>query len=163
MVKHLLTVACLTLALFSATPGESRADGLDNAPRVIVVAHGALRQSNVGLAELREMFTGSRRFWQSGERVEVILTTEKGLSRRFSIERVARMSELQFQQHWISQVFNQRATRLPRAAPNRRLTLALVAAIPGAVALVEEGELPPNVRVLTLDGLSSGDTGYPLR
>ncbi len=163
-MKHFVTVAYIALALVLGAGGRVRADDTKVEPnKVVVVAHGALKQSNVGLAELREMFIGSRRFWSGGERVEIILMTEKGKPRRLSIERVARMSELQFQQHWISQVFNQRATRLPRAAPNRRLTLALVGAIPGAVALVEEGELPPNVRVLAVDGLGSGDEGYPLQ
>lgn len=157
-MKYATLILFFIALSFGVTTARAEASG-----PVVVVAHPSVPTTDVGFEELRDLFVGAKRYWSGGGRVELIVSGERGPARRTCIERVAHMSEMQFQQHWIAMVFNQRATRAPRVAPSRRLVLALVAAIPGAVALVEAGDVPANVRVLTVSGAAPSDPRYPLR
>lgn len=130
---------------------------------VMVVVNESVPTKNLGMDELRQIALGARRFWPGGIRVELIVEAGETPGRRAFVSRVSGMSELQFQQYWIGRVFNQRATRAPRAAPDRRLALAMVSAIPGSLTLVSDGVLPPNTRVLTINGLRPDHPAYPLR
>lgn len=155
--------ALLLLAL-TATGGLERSYALDTEESpVIVVVHESVPTRDLDMDDLRQLVLGSRRFWPGGERVELILESGATPGRRAFVRRLSGMSELQFQQYWIGQVFNQRATRAPRAAPDRRLALAMVSAIPGAMTLVVDGPLPPRTRLVTIKGLAPDHPDYPLR
>jgi hypothetical protein len=129
---------------------------------VLVVVNASVPDENISLAALRDIVLGQRRFWSTGERVELVVEAGPTRARRAFVTTLSGMTESQFQHYWTSLIFSHRATRPPRAAPDRRLLLALVNAIPGALALVDEGELPENTKVLRIDNLSPGDPGYPL-
>jgi hypothetical protein len=153
-------LTALVVALAAVSGGAASAAE----PRpVVVVVHDSVKVRDLSLTQLRELVLGQRRFWDGGARVELIVEAAAGPGRRGFVETLARMTDLQFQQYWVGQIFSQRATRAPRAAPDRRLALALVSAIPGALTVVEDGPIPPRTRVLTVDGLASGDARYPLR
>jgi hypothetical protein len=130
---------------------------------ILVVVPADLDTEALTRSELRELVLGNRRFWRSGLRVELVIASSPSPERRMFVERLSAMSELQFQQYWIGQVFRGRASSAPRAAPDRATALALVAALPGAIALVPAGEVPPTLRVLSIDGRLPGDPNYPLR
>lgn len=119
---------------------------------IMVVVHDSVQLEEMSLPMLREIILGQRRFWPTGERVELVVEATPGPARDTFVERLSGMTEAQFQHYWTSLIFSYRATRPPRAAPDRRLALALVNAIPGALTLVEAGNLPENVRVLRVDG-----------
>jgi hypothetical protein len=157
--------AAVPLTSLAADPGASAASttGPRAVGRPVVVVHDGVPLTNLSMADLRELALGRRRFWPGGTRVELIVEARAGVGRRTFVETLGKMSDLQFQQYWIGQVFSQRATRAPRAAPDRRLALALVSAIPGALAVVEAGAIPPRTRVLEIDGRHPDDDGYPLK
>jgi hypothetical protein len=150
--------AAFALALLVA----SRAAAAEPAP-VLVVVNPAVPVSNVALGQLRAYVTGRERFWVPGLRVELIVRATPSPERASFVERLSGMSEIQFQQYWIGEVFRGRATSAPRAVPDRTTALALVAALPGALALVADGEVPASLRVLTVDGRAPSDPSYPLR
>lgn len=139
----------------------SAADSSD--PAIIVVVNDSVPMRNMDFSDLRQLALGTRRFWYSGQRVELIVEAGATPGRRAFVNTLSGMSELQFQQYWLGQVFNQRATRSPRAAPDRRLALAMVSVIPGALTLVVDGPLPPRTRILTIGGMTPDDPRYPLR
>jgi hypothetical protein len=155
--------AAAWLVLTTVAVDGALAAGPSPGKPAIVVVHETVTVEDLSLADLRELALGRRRFWPGGARIELIVEAQPGVGRRAFVETLGRMSDLQFQQYWIGQVFSQRATRAPRAAPDRRLALALVSAIPGALAVVEGGALPPRTRALTIDGLPPSDPRYPLR
>jgi hypothetical protein len=158
-VLYLLVLAAALMSLGVSVPDAAAAEP----KRVVVVVHEAVPVRDLGLVELRELVLGQRRFWGGGARVELIVEANGGLGRRGFVETVSKMTDLQFQQYWVGQIFSQRATRAPRAAPDRRLALALVSAIPGALTIVEDGPLPPRTRIVTVDGFAPGDARYPLK
>jgi hypothetical protein len=132
------------------------------APVMVAVVNAGVPVDGVSLAALRGLLLGNQRFWGGTLRVEVIVEAGPTPARRMYVEQLLGMSEIQFQQYWIGQVFRGRATHAPRAVPGRDTALALLAALPGALAIVEDGPLPPGVRALPIDGRLPGAPGYPL-
>lgn len=151
------------LVLLAAALPVSSLHAADRAPPVLVVVHRQVEVDNLSFSQLREIALGRQRFWRAGERVELIIAGRPGPERRVFVEELAGMSEIQFQQHWIGQVFRARATSAPRAVPDRATTVALVGAVPGAIAFVTEGPLPPQVKVISVDGKDASDPSYPFR
>jgi hypothetical protein len=170
MVKRLLgvasLVACFVVPMMHAeahasgggVPGSAVAS-----PGVLVIVHPGVTQPSLSVAELRDLLMGNRRFWSGNVRTELYVVGTPSVERTWWVERISGMSEIQFKQYWIGQIFRGRATSAPRAVPDRRTAIALVAAVPGALALVAPGELPPSVRVVPVNGRLPADTGYPLQ
>lgn len=156
---------CIISMLFGfaiAFPELLHAQTADSSSKIVVVVNASVPVQNLSMIELREIVLGQRRFWPNGERIELVVKATACPSRKAFVESVSGMTEPQFQHYWTSLIFSHRATRPPRNAPDRRLALALVKAIPGALTMVEEGELPDNVRIITIEGLVAGSSGYPL-
>lgn len=134
----------------------------DEKPRIVVTVNASVPNQDISTVELREIILGQRRFWSNGERIELIIEASDTPARRMFVDKISNMSEAQFSHYWTSLIFSHRATRPPRAAPDRRLALALVRSIPGSLALVEAGDIPDNVRVISVNGLTADAEGYPL-
>lgn len=147
----------------SAAPSASApaAAQVARAP-IAVVVHDGVPVQGLTLPALRSLILGNQRFWSGGVRIEVLIDAGPTPARRTFVQQLSGMSEVQFQQYWIGQVFRGRATHAPRAVPDRATALALLVAIPGSIALIEEGDLPPGVRLLPIDGLTPGAAGYAL-
>ncbi len=142
--------------------GRARA-GTEAAPAVVVIVHPGVPAKGLAYAELRDIVLGKKRYWSGDSRVDLVVAGAPSLERRWWVEEISGMSEVQFRQYWIGEVFRGRATSAPRAVPDRRTAVALVGVIPGAIAIVEEGELPASVRALTVDGQTPSSPTYPLR
>lgn len=146
---------------FAGQPAASLAQTTEQSPRLVVVVHASVPVENLSMIELREIILGQRRFWPNGERIELVVEASASPARQAFVEKISGMTEAKFQHYWTSLIFSHKATRPPRNAPDRRLALALVNAVPGALALVEEGALPDNVKVISVDGQFAGASGYP--
>ncbi|MFZ9889012.1 MAG: hypothetical protein ACO3JL_16065 [Myxococcota bacterium] len=158
-----LVSALVAVVLLAAALPLSPSHAADRGPPVLVVVNRAVEVDDLSLSQLREIALGRQRFWRAGQRVELIIAGRPGPERRVFVEKLAGMSEIQFQQHWIGQVFRARATSAPRAVPDRQTTLALVGAVPGAIAFVTEGPLPQHVKVISIDGKDATSPSYPFR
>lgn len=132
------------------------------APMAVVV-HPGVPVETLSQVELRDLVLGNQRFWTGGLRTEMVVISAAGPARNWFVRRISGMSEVQFRQYWIGQVFRGRASNAPRAVPDRATALSLVAALPGAMAIVDAGNIPAGVKVLRIDGRLPGDPGYPLR
>ncbi len=169
MVKTLRAAAFLALAsLFPMVHAEANAGSASTvAPvasaAVMVIVHPSVTRATLTVAELRDILLGNQRFWERNVRTELYVVGTPSAERTWWVERLSGMSEIQFRQYWIGQVFRGRATSAPRAVPDRQTAIALVGAVPGALALVSAGEVPPTVRVVPVDGRLPGESGYALR
>ncbi len=160
-----LAVACAggALAANAAHAGPSPAKVSPVKAAVVVIVHPSVSAQVLSYGELRDLVLGKRRYWSGDARVELVVAGAPSLERRWWVEVLSGMSEVQFRQYWIGEVFRGRATSAPRAVPDRRTAVALVGVVPGAIALVEEGQLPANVRAIPVDGRTPASPDYPLR
>jgi len=72
------------------------------------------------------------------------------------------MSEREYKEYWIAQIFRGEADAEPLTLPTAGLEEKAVSIFPGAIALLDAGEVKPGMKVLKLNGHLPGEPGYPL-
>lgn len=160
MVK--LRVILLSMVIFAlAWCGAAWAGGAsptadESRPKqqFVVIVHASTQVESLSASALRALFLGQSRYWRGGQQVELVLCGQRQCpSREVIVSDVLNMSEAGFQQYWLARLFSQRAVRPPRTGRDRETVVAMVAGIPGAISLVEDGALPEGVRVVGVPGL----------
>lgn len=159
-LRSLLALA-LTLALLLPLPAPAEAASLQEP--ILVVVHPEVPRTSVTSRELKELLLGRQRYWPDGQSVQLVMVAAPSRERRMFVETLSGMSEIQFRQYWVTQVFNTRVKSAPRAVPDRDTAVAVAAVLPGTLTLVSGGPLPPGVKLLRVDDLSPSEPGYPLR
>ena len=142
-------------ALASAPP--ALAQGTD----VAVVVNSNNSVATVGMGELRKIFAGERRTWPGGAPIKLIVRVP-GSHERLVLMKLLGMSENEYRQYWTTQVFRGEASSEPVAVFSNGMEKEAVAAIPGAIALMEARDVKPGIKVVKVEGLLPGAAGYPL-
>ncbi len=117
--------------------------------------------SDITKSELRKIFAGEKRTWPGGLSIKLIVRVP-GSYERIVLLRLLGMSESEYKQHWISQVFHGEAQAEPVALFSNGMQKEAIAAFPGAIALVALGDVKPGMKVLKVDGLLPDAAAYPL-
>jgi ABC-type phosphate transport system substrate-binding protein len=137
MTSVLASIALL-LATATTTPSQSIA--------FIVSAKGHTRPRSS--AEVRRIFLGQISRWEDGHRIVLIVRPTASPAGRIFLERLIRMSEIDYAHYWIGAVFRGEAASAPRVVDSRESTIKAVAENPDAVGFVLAGEVPESVVVL---------------
>jgi ABC-type phosphate transport system substrate-binding protein len=119
--------------------------------------------ANLSLGDLRKIFSGTKRTWPSGTSIK-LLVRPSGSHERLALLRLLGMSESEYKQYWTAQVFRGDADAEPVNILSFGMTKEAVAAIPGAIGMVEADSVKPSmpIKVVKIDGHMPGDPGYPL-
>jgi hypothetical protein len=145
-----LVVVCL------APAGPAAAD-------VAVLVHPGVPVTDLSFAEVRKILLGDRQFWTSNLKMVLLLRAPAAREREVLLKTVCQMSEAQFRQYWIGKVFRAEAAGAPRLVYSQEEAAQLVASTPGSVAFVDSAQIPRDLKVLRVDGLLPGESGYRLR
>lgn len=126
-----------------------------NSAEVWVIAHPDVPTSTLTERELRTILLGNKRFWSGGVAIHLVIDGRaESPARTAWIEELTSMTEVQYSQYWIGMVFRGRATTAPHVVPDATTATALVAALPGAISIVDRKPTSDGVRILgTLDEL----------
>ena len=130
---------------------------------IAIVVRPDVPVDNLSFDELRRLLLGNRQFWSSNLRVTLLVRAPGARERDVVLKTIYQMSEAQFRQYWIAKVFRAEATSGPRIVYSNEMAAELAVTIPGAVAFVEAPQVPKGLKVLKINGLLPGETGYPLR
>lgn len=117
--------------------------------------------SNLSSGELRKMFLGEKRTWADGVRVK-LFSRSPGTAERTALLKLLGKSESDYKQYWTAKVYQGEAEAEPMVLPSNGMQREALAAYPGAIALVEAGEVKPGMKVLKIDGKLPEDENYPL-
>ena len=128
---------------------------------VAVVVNENNRVDGLTLAELRKVFVGERRSWAVGLPIKLIVRGS-GTHERTALLKLLGMSESEYKEYWIAQIFRGEADAEPLALPSLSLEEKAVSIFPGAVAFVDAQEVKSGMRLLKLNGHMPGEPGYPL-
>jgi phosphate transport system substrate-binding protein len=128
---------------------------------VAVVVNPKNPVSNLSRSELRKIFAGEKRNWAGGVSIKLIVRAP-GAYERVVLLRLLGMSESDYKQYWIAQVFHAEAQGEPVAVFSNGMQKEAITAFPGGIALVLLGDVKPTMKVLKVDGLLPGTAGYPL-
>jgi hypothetical protein len=129
---------------------------------IAVVVHPDVPVDNLSFADMRRILLGDRQFWTPNLRVTLLIRAPVARERDVVLKTVYQMSEAQFRQYWIGKVFRAETAGGPKIVYSTDMATQLIAAIPGAVALVDAGKVPKGLKVLRIDNKLPGDKGYPL-
>jgi len=157
---HLSAFAVLLLGAARPEPAAAPAQAAPRALAVIVNPKNPI--TNLTFNELRGYLRLDQQFWSSKERLELFLRPDDSPAMQILLDRVYRMTAEELDKHWVGKIFRGEIRAKPKVAPNARAALSRVLKVPGALSVVLAGESTEGARVLTIDGKSPGDPGYPL-
>jgi phosphate transport system substrate-binding protein len=157
-MKKSMAILLLTSLLGPALVQISLAQNQD----VAVVVNPKNPVNDITRTELRKIFAGEKRTWARGVSIKLVVRVPGSLE-RVVLLRLLGMSENEYKQYWIAQVFHGEAQAEPVALFSNGMQKEAVAAFPGAIALVTLGDVKPGMKVLKVDGHAPGEPGYSLR
>ena len=132
-----------------AQTGVYSSEGEESEDVVSIIAHPDVQIDDLRFDDLRALLLGKQRFWPGGDRVHLVIDGRSDSeARRVWIEEVTAMTDVQYAQYWIGMVFRGRATTAPHEVPDPNTAVALVAALPGSISIVQGVPSTEQVRIL---------------
>jgi ABC-type phosphate transport system substrate-binding protein len=154
----LATIALLLLAgLKTPLPAQTPSTA------VAIVVHPSLDIDNLTFDELRRIFRGERQLWPGGSRITLLVRAPVAQERRIVLEKIYRMSEAEYRQHWIAKMFRAEVAAGPKLVYSSEMARELVTAIPGAIGFMPANSVGGGVKVIKIDNRLPSDPGYILR
>jgi len=117
---------------------------------------------NLSSAELRRIFLGRTSRWRDGHRITLFVRPSKTPEGRLFLDRIVHMSEIDYAQWWIGEVFRGEAASVPRVIETSEAMLKAVAANEDAIGFIAWPVSGAEVSVLTIDGKPPDDPAYPM-
>lgn len=142
----------LTTAVHAQTPRT----------RLAVVVSAASPITNISLGDLRRTYLGSITRWPDGHRIIPVVLRSETSEQRSLLRRIVQMTDIDYAQHWIGEVFRGRASAPPRVVASSPEAIRFVAVQRYAIAVIDAGAIDGTVRALTVDGKMLNADGYPL-
>ena len=159
MRMYRLSLAILLLLVPAARAAETFS------PRVsfLVSAKNPIRDVSAG--DLRRIFLGEISRWSNGHRIVLLIRPDETPEGRIVLDRLIRMSDIDYSQWWLGAVFRGRAAAAPRVMHSSEAMEKAVAANPDAIGflLMTPAVADPNLAVLTIDRKAPADLEYPVR
>lgn len=118
---------------------------------------------NLSFAELRQYFLGERTRWPNGRRVTIALRDSAQPEHDAVLRIIYGMREQDFHAHFLRAKFTGEALEEPRLLDTTSRLVNFVLLQAGAIGCVRAGELPPSVKVVSVDGRLPGDAEYRLK
>ena len=153
-----MAIVLLSSLLATALVQTSLAQDQD----IAVVVNPKNPITNVTRSDLRKIFAGEKRTWSGGVSVKLFVRVPGSYERRVLL-RLLGMSEGEYKQYWIAQVFHGDAQAEPVALFSNGMQKEAIIAFPGAIALMALQDVKSNMKVVKVDGHLPGEPGYPLR
>ncbi len=130
---------------------------------IAIVVHSSVPVNDLSFAELRKVVLGDRQYWAPNLRVTLLLRAPVARERDVVLQKVYGMSEAQFRQYWIGKVFRAELAAGPKIVNSTDAAIGLVSSTPGSIAFISSTDVPPNLKILRIDGKLPGQDGYALR
>ena len=155
------TLVIATLLLLAAS--VRAAEPVHPSVSFLVCAKNPIRDISAG--DLRRIFIGDISRWSNGHRIILFVRPAETPSGRTFLDRLVRMSDIDYSQWWLGAVFRGRAASAPRVIDTAEAMINTVAATPDAIGFVgtRDRALQPGVAIITIEGKAPPDPDYPVR
>lgn len=158
-VRACLLMACLmALALISFRAAGTPADA-----EVAIVVNSSNPVSNLTLAELRKIYFGDRQYWKGNLPVVLLMRSQGSHERDVVLRVIFEMTEDRYTKYWVAKVMRAEVSDPPASLYSFGMLQEGVRGNPGAIGYVNANDLRSGVKVLRIDGLLPGESGYSLR
>lgn len=120
---------------------------------------------NISQGDLRRIFLGEISRWANGHRIVIFVRSSESAEGRLFLDRLVRMSDIDYSQWWLGEVFRGRSASPPRVLPSDEAMVKAVASTPDAIGFVAATAAAnePGVGVLTINRRTPFDADYPIR
>jgi hypothetical protein len=152
----------LALALFGCLAQAQTATGPKNMGDIAVVVNSVNPVSDLSAGDLRRMLLGDRRFWGGNVQIRLALREHGARERDQVVAAILKMDNKAYSEHWRAKVFRGEASDEPLTL-SAAMALQYVKETPGALSFASAKNLPPELKVLKIDGKLPGDPGYILK
>jgi ABC-type phosphate transport system substrate-binding protein len=157
MVARLLTA----LLLASLTEDVVLAQTSNRIKLAVIIPRDS-SVTDVSQADLRRIYLGSITRWPDDHRIIPVLRDPDSDSGRLFLKRVVRMTDIDYAQHWIGQVFRGQASSPPRVVHSAAEAKRYVAGHPYSISFVAPEDVDGSVTALRVDGKAIDAGDYPL-
>src|SRR5215467_8190902 len=160
MKRYSITIiACISaIVLATALATVGVADEGD----VAVIVNPENSTDSITSAELRKIFAGEKRSWNSNLPVFLVVRAPQAREREVLLERILKMTESEYKQYWIKKVYSGEVQREPLTLLSNGMQLEAIRAEKGGIALINLRDVREGVKVIKIDGRMPGTPGYPL-
>jgi len=161
MKKYRIAIAAsiATILLVSTI----RISGAADAGEVAVIVNPDNPVDSITSAELRRIFAGEKRSWNSNIPVFLLVRGPQTHEREILLTRILKMTESEYKQYWVKKVYSGEVLREPLTLFSNGMQLEAVRAEKGGIALVNAQDVRLGVKIVKIDGYLPGNAGYPLR
>lgn len=156
-------LTALALVVGLGTIVQARSARAQEGGAIAIVVHPDTSVENLSFLELRKIFLGEQQFWGDRTRIVLLVRAPVSYERDVVLNRIYQMGENEFRQYWIAKVFRAEVSSGPKIVYSSDMTRQLIVALPGAVAFMATQDVSPEMKVLRINGLLPGDSGYPLQ
>jgi ABC-type phosphate transport system substrate-binding protein len=130
---------------------------------VAVIVNSRNSITNIGLVDLRKIFSGEKHAWQNRTPIK-LMVRPPGSHERLVLLKLLGMSESEYKQYWTAQVVRGDADAEPLMLPSFGMVKEAAEVYPGAIAFLDARDIRTNMilKVIKVDGHLPGEPGYPL-
>jgi len=128
-----------------------------------VVVNTRNNATEISSSELGLYLTGEKRFWSGKAPVQLVLLQPGTHEFDMPVEKLLKMKPQAFKEFWKSKVFRGEANAEPTYVPSSGMAAQFSRDLTGALTMLAARDLPPDAKVLKVDGKYPGEPGYPLR
>ncbi len=158
-------IRALLLVAVAATTALSQNDSFEKLKKsndVAVVVNASNPIQDLDSDELRRILNGERQFWSGKLQIALVLKYDDSKETQLVLQRVLRVSSADFSKIWTARVFRGEAAKAPLQVPSSGMASQIVRDFRGGLAFVTARDLPPDLKVLKVDGKLPGDAHYLL-
>ncbi|HKE32877.1 MAG TPA: substrate-binding domain-containing protein [Candidatus Angelobacter sp.] len=155
-ITIMICISSLLLLVAAAAPGAG--DESD----VAVIVNPENPADSITSVELRKIFAGEKRSWNSNLPVFLVVRAPQAREREVLLERILKMTESEYKQYWIKKVYSGEVQREPLTLLSNGMQLEAIRAEKGGIALINLRDVREGVKVIKIDGRMPGTPGYPL-
>src|SRR5262249_22856487 len=157
--RTIAIVICISsLLLITAATVPGAADESD----VAVIINSDNPTDSITSAELRKIFAGEKRSWNSNLPIFLVVRAPQAREREMLLGRILKMTESEYKQYWVKKIYSGEVPREPLTLLSNGMQLEAIRAEKGGIALISFQDVRQGVKVIKVDGRMPGAAGYPL-
>jgi hypothetical protein len=131
--------------------------------RVAVVVNPSNPARDITLSALRDFFQCEKLYWGTGQRANVFTRQPGSPEHQVMLRTLYSMNQADYEKLWVMKQMRGETSCRVTELPSKGILLEGLRTYAGAIGLVREAEVTPEMKVLTVNGKHIRDADYPLR
>lgn len=149
--------------LFGSLLGLWVCSAADGSVDLAVIVNKSISLETLSASDLRLMILGEKSKWPDGKNVIAVQTPPESAEKALRLKTVCKMSDAALKRYYMQAAFTGKDIATPKDVASAAALKQFVARTPGAIGCIFASDVDDSVKVLKIDGLAPGESGYKLR